>query len=96
MSKKTRRYLSNRLYNGGEKPTGRKRPGSRLFLALALLAAVAAALFLGSSVMDTAAGMAGLESGKFRLVLKVVGFLVALPAAFYLVERFFLSRSRNR
>jgi hypothetical protein len=40
------------------------------------------------------AGLAGVASRTLRLVLKVVGVIVALPVAFYLVERLFLSRTR--
>lgn len=43
------------------------------------------------------AGFAGIASRTLRLALKVVGVIVALPVAFYLVERFFLKRaSRDR
>jgi hypothetical protein len=71
-----------------------KRPGSRLLLAAALLGGIASAVFLGASVPEIVAGLAGVASRTLRLVLKVVGVIVALPIAFYLVERLFLSRSR--
>ena len=74
----------------------KKRTGSRLLLAAALIGGIAAALFLGASVPDMVAGFAGVGSGVVRLVLKVVGVIVALPVAFYLVEKLFLSRSRRR
>jgi hypothetical protein len=74
-------------------PGPRKRKGSRLLLAIALLGGIAAALFLGSSVPEILAGLAGIASRTLRLVLKVVGVIVALPVAFYFVERFFLRRS---
>ncbi|MGE5700358.1 MAG: hypothetical protein ACM31N_09895 [Deltaproteobacteria bacterium] len=69
------------------------RPGSRPLLAAALLGGIAAALFLGASVPDMIAGFAGIASRAFRLALKVVGVIVALPVAFYLVERLFLKKS---
>jgi len=70
-----------------------KRRGSRLLLAAALLGGVAAALILGVSVPEIIANFAGVASRTLRLVLKVVGVIVALPIAFYFVERFFLERS---
>ncbi len=81
---------------GGGKPERQKRPGSRPLLAAALLGGIAAALFLGASVPDMIAGFAGIASRTLRLVLKAVGVIVALPVAFYLVERFFLTRSSRR
>lgn len=81
----------------GGKPERQKRPGSRPLLAAALLGGIAAALLFGASVPDMIAGFAGIASRTFRLALKVVGVIVALPVAFYLVERFFLKRaSRDR
>lgn len=77
---------------GGASRTGR-RPGSRLMLGWALLAGIAAALFLGASVPELIAGAAGIVSRTFRLVLKVAGVVVALPVAFYVVEKYFLDRS---
>ena len=74
-------------------PGRQKRPGSRLLLSAALLGGIAAALFIGASVPEIVAGLAGVASRTLRLVLKVVGVIVALPVAFYLVERFFLKRS---
>jgi len=41
-------------------------------------------------------GIAGIGSRTVRLVLKVVGVIVALPVAFYLVERLFLTRAGRR
>ena len=74
-------------------PVRRKRPGSRLLLSAALLGGITAALFIGASVPEIVAGLAGIASRTLRLVLKVVGVIVALPVAFYLVERYFLKRS---
>ena len=70
-----------------------RRRGSRLLLAAALLGGIAAALLIGVSIPETVAGLAGIASRTLRLVLKVVGVVVALPVAFYFVERFFLKRS---
>jgi hypothetical protein len=74
-------------------PARRKRQGSRLLLAAALLGGIVAALFVGASIPEVLAGFAGVASRTLRLVLKVIGVIVALPLAFYLVERFFLKRS---
>jgi hypothetical protein len=76
-------------------PGRRKPPGSRLLLAAALLGGVAVALLIGASIPEILAGLAGVASRTLRLVLKVVGVIVALPIAFYLVERFFQKRSRG-
>ncbi len=79
--------------NEDRNPGRQKRPGSRLLLSAALLGGIAAALFIGASVPEIVAGLAGVASRTLRLVLKVVGVIVALPVAFYLVERYFLKRS---
>ena len=71
----------------------RKRPGSRLLLAAALLGGIVAALFAGAWIPEVLAGLAGVASRTLRLVLKVIGVIVALPIAFYFVERYFLRRS---
>lgn len=52
-------------------------------------------MILGVSVPEIVAGFTGVASRTLRLVLKVVGVVVALPVAFYFVERFFLKRSRH-
>lgn len=72
-----------------------RRKGSRLLLAAALVGGVAAALLIGASVPDTVAALVGIASGTLRLVLKVVGVIIALPVAFYFVERFFLKRASS-
>ena len=77
-------------------PARQKRPGSRLLLAAALLGGIVAALFAGASIPEVLAGLAGVASRTLRLVLKVIGVIVALPLAFYLVERLFLSRHGPR
>lgn len=85
--------------SGGGDSGRLRRQGSRPLLAAALLGGIAAALFFGASIPDMIAGVAGIASRTLRLALKVVGVIVALPVAFYLVERFFLkrsSRSRGR
>lgn len=82
------------LPSDDDRNSGRqKRPGSRLLLSAALLGGIAAALFIGASVPEIVAGLAGVASRTLRLVLKVVGVIVALPVGFYLVERYFLKRS---
>lgn len=80
----------------GETQGRQKRAGSRLLLAVSLLAGIAAALFLGASIPEMVGGIAGIGSRTARLVLKVVGVIVALPVAFYLVERLFLKRAGRR
>jgi len=71
----------------------RKRPGSRLLLAAALLAGIVAALAVGAWVPEALSELFGVSSRTYRLALKVLGVIVALPVAFYLVERLFLKRS---
>jgi hypothetical protein len=83
-------------FAGDEKQENRKRPGSRPLLAAALLGGIAAALFIGASIPEFLAGFAGVASRTLRLILKVVGVVVALPVAFYFVERWFLRRSSRR
>ncbi len=75
---------------------GTKRPGSRLLLALALACAAVAALYGGARAGDLVADALGIATVWVRLVLKVLLMAAALPAAFYLVERFFLERSTRR
>ena len=78
-------------------PAGRtKRPGSRLLLALALAAVAFAALYGGARLGDLIADTLGIASIPVRLVVKVVFVAAALPAGFYLVERFFLERATRR
>lgn len=45
---------------------------------------------------DLICDLAGIASPAVRLGLKVACVTVALPAGFYLVERFFLARSARR
>ncbi len=70
-----------------------KKPGSRLFLALALAGGCLAALYAGARLADLAADTLGIASIPVRLLLKVLLMAAALPAGFYLVERFFLERA---
>lgn len=74
-------------------PGKRRRPGSRPLLAVALAAAALGGLFAGAHAADLISGWIGITSTPVRLVLKVACVAAALPAAFYLVERIFLSRS---
>lgn len=72
---------------------GRKRSGSRFLLAAALAGGVAAAIVAGAVISDFLCDVAGVTSANVRLGVKVASVAVALPAGFYLVERYFLSRS---
>lgn len=75
-------------------PAGaRRREGSRLLLALALVAGIAAAVFAGGAFSGLAADLLGISSVTVRLTIKVLAIAAALPAGFYLVERIFLARS---
>lgn len=73
--------------------TPKKREGSRLLLAVGLAAAVVAAFLAGGFVGGIVADTAGVTSGTGRLLIRLAGVVVAVPAAFYLVERLFLTRS---
>jgi len=71
----------------------RKRPGSRLLLAAALLAGTLASLYAGARIADFLLDLFGVASNPVRLGAKVLAIAAALPAGYYLVERFFLERS---
>ena len=73
-----------------------RRGGSRLLLAASLLLGAAISLYAASRLSDALADLTGIDSLHLRLGLKVLCIAVALPAGFYLVERLFLDRSRNR
>ncbi len=73
-----------------------KRPGSRLLLALALAGGALAALCGGARLGDLVADALGVASTRIRLGLKVLLIAAALPAAFYLVEKFFLERATRQ
>ena len=78
-------------------PEGRpKRPGSRLLLALALAGAAFAALYGGARLGDLIADALGVASVPVRLLLRVLFMAAALPAGFYVVERFFFERATRR
>ncbi len=78
-------------------PGGRtRRPGSRLLLALALVAGAFAALYGGARLGDLIADALGVASIPVRLLLKVLLIAAGLPAGFYLVERVFLERATRR
>ena len=72
---------------------GRKRPGSRLLLGIALLAGTLAAICGGALLADLALDLLGVASPPVRLAVKAIAMAAALPAGFYLVERAFLARS---
>ncbi len=78
----------------GSGPT--RRPGSRVLLVLALAGGALAALYGGARLGDAIADALRVASTPVRLGIKVFLMAVALPAAFYLVERFFLERSTRR
>ncbi len=72
---------------------GTRRTGSRILLAAALAGGVTAAIIAGAVISDFLCDVAGITSANVRLGIKVASIAVALPAGFYLVERFFLFRS---
>jgi len=73
----------------------KRRSGSRLLLAAALAGGVIAAFFAGARISDFLCDVLGVTSTPVRLSLKVGSIAVALPAGFYLVERFFLNRANH-
>lgn len=75
---------------------GRRRPGSRLLLAVALACGAAAAIAAGTWLFGLAADLLALRSVPVRLAIKAAGIAAALPAGFYAVERFFLERASRR
>lgn len=82
--------------SGGDRtPRPPRRPGSRALLAAALLGGILAALYLGASLPDLVLGALGIVSRTFRLVLKTLLVIAALPIAFYFVEKIFLTRSKK-
>ncbi|MDX1814503.1 MAG: hypothetical protein R3239_00965 [Thermodesulfobacteriota bacterium] len=72
---------------------GTRRTGSRILLAAALAGGVVAAIIAGAGISGFLCDIAGINSTNVRLGVKVASIVVALPAGFYLVERYFLSRS---
>jgi hypothetical protein len=75
--------------------TGRRqrRSGSRLLLAVALLAGTLASMYAGARLADFLMDLLGVASTAVRLGAKVLAVAAALPAGYYCVERFFLERS---
>jgi hypothetical protein len=71
---------------------GTRRTGSRILLAAALTGGVVAAIIAGAVVSDFLCDVARVASANVRLGVKVASVAAALPAGFYLVERYFLSR----
>jgi hypothetical protein len=74
-------------------PRPRKRKGSRPLLAIALLGAVFASLYVGARAADAVTAFFGISSPTVALIIKVIAMAVALPAGFYIVERLFLKRT---
>lgn len=77
----------------GGRGTRKRREGSKLLLAAALVAAVVAAFLAGGFVAGAVVELLGISSVPARLAVKLLAVVVAMPAAFYLVERFFLKRT---
>ncbi len=77
----------------GMKTGGRKRPGSRLLLGIALFAGTLMSMCGGALLADFALDLLGVASPPVRLGVKVIAMAAALPAGFFLVERAFLARS---
>lgn len=74
---------------------GTRRTGSRLLLAVALVGVVISAFLAGAYISDFLCDVTGVASTSVRLCVKVASIAVALPAGFYLVERFFLHRAKQ-
>ena len=70
-----------------------KRSGSRLLLAVALAAGTLASMYAGARLAGYLLDFFRVESMPVRLGAKVLAVALALPAGYYLVERFFLGRS---
>jgi hypothetical protein len=73
-----------------------KRSGSRLLLAVALVAGTLASMYAGARLADSLLELFGVSSTPVRLGAKVVAVAAALPAGYYLVERLFLGRKGPR
>ena len=78
--------------------TGRrqKRPGSRMLLAVALVAGTLASMYAGARLAGFLLDFFRVESMPVRLVAKVLAVALALPAGYYLVERLFLRWSARK
>jgi len=70
-----------------------RRSGSRLLLGVALFAGTLASMYAGARIADFLLDLFGVEWTPVRLGAKVLAVAAALPAGYYLVERFFLERS---
>jgi hypothetical protein len=66
-----------------------------VLLAAALAGGVIAAFIAGARISDVLCDVLGVTSSFVRLGLKVACIALALPAGFYLVERFFLHRAKR-
>jgi hypothetical protein len=73
----------------------KKRSGSRFLLAVALAGGVIGAFLAGAHISDFLCDITGVTSISVRLGVKVASIALALPAGFYLVERFFLHRAKQ-
>ena len=73
-----------------------KRPGSRLLLALALVAGTLGAMYASAIVAGVVMDLLGVVSGPVRLAAKALALAAAVPAGFFLVERLFLAWSSRR
>jgi hypothetical protein len=78
------------------KGSRQKRPGSRLALAVALAAGTLASMYGGARLAGFLLDLFRVESTPFRLGAKVLAVVLAMPAGYYLVERFFLQRSARK
>lgn len=78
--------------------TGRRqrRSGSRFLLAVALAAGTLASMYAGARIAEFLLDLLGVASTPVRLGAKVLAVAAALPAGYYLVERFFLDRSARK
>ena len=70
-----------------------RRTGSRFLLATALIGGVTGAFYVGARISDFLCDVLDVTSAIVRLGVKVAIIVIAIPAGFYLVELFFLSRS---
>ena len=73
-----------------------RRSGSRLLLGVALFAGTLASMYAGARLADFLLDLFGVEWTPVRLGAKVLAVAAALPAGYYLVERFFLERSARK
>jgi len=74
----------------------RKRPGSRLLLGVALLSGTFASMFAGARLADFLTDLLDVTWPPLRIGVKALLVAAALPAGYYLVERFFIERSARK